>query len=823
MLPNPSRRPFARPVSLVALAATLAAVPQAAFAQDAEAAAEDEPALGNQIIVTAQKREEAIKDVPVTVSALSGENLFTVGVDEFDEVAAYIPGLIVQEQSPNNPGFVIRGITSDSGSAQIAPRVTIYYNGVDVSRSRGSYFDLFDIERIEVVKGPQATLFGTAATIGAISVITAKPKPGFEAFASASYGNLDAVEVDAMINLGNELVAARIAGTYKRRDGYVENIAGQPGTVSAGQIGIRQDDLNGVDQFGLRGSLRFVPADDATIDLVVSYEEQNNPGTAFISGTIPISGTSAVDVFGPAELGGSPFSRSVLGLDELGLERSVFDASVAIEFPLNDAFTFNAITGYRKFDSLEVFDADGTGLFFLEFAEAAEGQQFSHESRISYDSDVFRAFAGLNYFREDGTQAVPFSTDEGTYIACAPFAAFGALRNIIGAGAGVPANQVCNGAVAPLASTILTTALPGPTLSRVPYQSIFTNGGINSTFSVFVDGTLVLGDLELTAGLRYLTEDRESTFVARQPGSQIFASVGVPGVSLLGAADTDGRTFRAEDEFDAFLPRFNALYRITDALNIYGTVSKGRRSPVINLTAAATASGPVPSATLIPAEEVWNYEGGIKFANRQFQGSVGVFYQDYSNFQTSTIAQEDTVDQNGNPVPAGSIVPVNAGSATNFGVEVEAAWTPTTNLRVFANYAYIDAQIDAPDQGDPGAFAGQRFRLQPEHSASGGIDLTLPLGNAGVELFATPSVTYQSSVFFDIPNDPRISEGSYALVNLRAGVRFGDGRYQVTGFARNLFDEEYLIDAGNTGGVFGTATFIPGEPRLYGIELSARY
>ncbi|MEO0643414.1 MAG: TonB-dependent receptor plug domain-containing protein, partial [Pseudomonadota bacterium] len=216
---------FARTASAFSLAAALAAVPHTAFAQAGDTS--DEDATGPVIIVTAQKREEAITDVPSTVSALSGENLRSIGIDEFDEVAAYIPGLIVQEQSPNNPGFVIRGITSDSGSAQIAPRVTIYYNGIDVSRSRGSYFDLFDIERIEVVKGPQATLFGTASTIGAISVVTAKPEPGFRRFNSISFGNLGQFESDGMLNLGNDKVAGRIAWTVKRRDGYVENIAGE--------------------------------------------------------------------------------------------------------------------------------------------------------------------------------------------------------------------------------------------------------------------------------------------------------------------------------------------------------------------------------------------------------------------------------------------------------------------------------------------------------------------------------------------------------------------------------------------------------------------
>lgn len=815
MLHKPHFRAAAlRCASLIAVSAGLAAaLPQAARAQD-NAEADTQGDFGGQIVVTAQKRAELARDVPITVSALRGRDLFTIGVDEFDEVAAFIPGLIVQEQSVNNPGFVIRGITSDSGSAQIAPRVTIYYNGVDVSRSRGSYFDLFDIEQIEVVKGPQATLFGTAATIGAISVRTARPVPRLEAAAAVTVGNFNARQLNLMVNNGNDQVAARLAGVFKKRDGFIENIAGRPGTASQRIVGIDQDDLNGFEQYGIRGSVRVFPAPDATIDLVLSYEKQNNPGTAFVSGTIPnsLGGTSP---FGPAELGGSPFSREALGAPRLGIEREVVDANLTFEFPLTDRLTLTSITGYRQFNSLEIFDADGSALFYLEFAEDARGDQFSHETRVTFTGERFRGFAGANYFREDGTQAVPFSTDEGTFIACGPFAAFNPLRQIVAGGLRVPLNQVCARpnvlANASAASTILTTALPGPTRAVVPYSSIFTNGGINSVFSAFIDGTVVLGDLELTAGLRYLTETRESTYFARQPASAIFASAGVPGVTLLGTVDTAGQTFRARDRFDAWLPRFNALYRLTPEVNVYGTISKGRRSPVLNLTAAAGPAGPRPNLVLVDEERVWNYEGGIKGAAGGFSGTLGVFYQNYTNFQTSLVNTQ------------GQIVPVNAGRANNFGVEVEAAYAPNSNLRIFANYAYIDAKIGTPAGAGNTQFVGSRFRLQPEHTASGGIDLSFPVGNGSVELFATPTATYQSSVFFEIPNNPLIAEDAYALVNLRAGVRFGEGRYQIAGFARNLLDRNYLIDAGNTGFVFGTPTFIAGEPRLYGIEISARY
>lgn len=789
--------------SLLALATVLAAAPAHAQDQADTAAANDD-----LIIVTAQKREQSIKDVPITVSAISGEQMDDIGIDEFDELSAFIPGLNIQEQSANNPGFVIRGITSDSGSAQVAPRVTIYLNGIDVSRSRGSYFDLFDIDRIEVVKGPQATLFGTAATIGAISVITAKPEPGFSADIRGSYGNFNLYEGRAMINAGNDKIAGRIAASYKRRDGYIRNIANNPGTVSARDVGSGQDDLNGIDQLALRGSLRIWPTDSSTMDFVFNYEQQRNPGTAFISGTLPRSGGDT-DPFRVGEVGGAPraLSEAILGLPELGLEREVYDANVTFETEMSDNWSLTAIGGYRKFDSLEVFDADGSGLFFLEFSEDAKGEQFSYETRFAYNSDRLRGFFGFNVFHEQGTQRVPFVTDEGTYIGCSTAGALAPVRASLAAALGVPAAQSCQRLNNPALPNLATTLLTRGAASVLPYSSEFTNGGKNTSYSAFADMTFdVSGQLELTAGLRYLYEERTSTYSAAAGASRILAGLGIPGVSLLGTVDTRGLTFRESDNFDAWLPRFNALYRISDAVNVYATVSKGRRAPVLNLSARATAAGPVPAFTLVAQEKVWNYEGGIKGAFGAFSGSIGAFYQDYSNFQTSFFNEQ------------GQVVPVNAGNAGNFGVEVEGALRLSPNVRMFANYAFIDAKIESPDP----AFQDNRFRLQSKHSAAAGIDVNVPVGDSAA-IFFVPTVTYTSEQFFEIPNRAEISEDGYLLAHARAGVRFNDGAFEITAFARNLFNEKYLIDAGNTGGAFGTATFIAGEPRLYGVQVGAKF
>ncbi|WNO52660.1 TonB-dependent receptor plug domain-containing protein [Stakelama saccharophila] len=207
-------------VSLASLAAS------AAHAQTAQADAE--PADDATILVTAQLREQDPVDVLIALSVLDGHELDRFGIEEFDELSRFVPGFEVQNQSPNNPGFVMRGITSDSGAATTEPRVSVYQDGVSISKSRGSYVELFDVERIEVAKGPQTTLYGRGALIGAVNVIQNKARLGQREFdGKLSYGNYDARTFEGMVNepIGDD-VAVRVAGRIRQRDGYVENLLG---------------------------------------------------------------------------------------------------------------------------------------------------------------------------------------------------------------------------------------------------------------------------------------------------------------------------------------------------------------------------------------------------------------------------------------------------------------------------------------------------------------------------------------------------------------------------------------------------------------------
>lgn len=750
-----------------------------AFAQESVSPDSDNDNV-DTIVVTAQKFEQKLVDVPITISAVTGDRIRELGVSDLDELSAYVPGLNIQEQSANNPGVVIRGITSDSGSAQQGPRVTLYYNGVDISRSRGSYQAIYDLERVEVIKGPQATLFGTASAVGAISLVSARPQEGFSASVTGGIGNYSQTLLGGYVNAGTDVIAARLAFEWRTRDGYVENLSPR-----------QEEDLYAQDQLGLRLSLRWKPSDRVTVDLIGTYDRQRNGGTPFVSRTYATSNGPA-DPFGKANLGGSPLSATVLGADQLGLDRDVYDANLTVTAELSDAVTFTTVNGYREFDSLEIFDADGSAAWYLEFAERAKGWQASHEGRFSFQSDAIRASAGWNVFKEDGTQGVPFSSEEGIFLQCA--------ANVI------PGLGCINsaGVVTAAQATALAT---GGRFTQIPYSSEFINGGKNTAYSVFADATWMPAPaLELTAGARYVWEDRSSTYFARVPRPVLNPTA----TSLVpGQVDTGGQTYRASGKSNAFLPRFNALYRLSDRTNVFATISKGRRSPVVQLSAARVGGVAQPLVQDVPEETVWNYEVGLKGAAGPVSGSLGVYYQKYDGFQVSVVQ------------PDGTTRTQSAGKASNFGVEAELAVKAADWLNLFGNLGYIDGGIDKNNSFAP-AFSGARFRLQPEWQAAAGFTVDAPLGG-GVRAFLTPSVTYRSKIFFELPNRDLLSQGPVTLVNLRAGVSFADGQYEISAFMRNVTDKDYLLDAGNTGGAFGIPTFIPGEPRFFGAALTARF
>ncbi len=754
--------------------AWLSAHPQAAYAQQAAQAAVLEARDLDRITVTAQKREQQVEDVPIALTAYSGDFLERYDLTDMTDIGNYVPGLTVQEQSPNNPGFVIRGITSDSGESNVEPRVSVFQDSVSISKSRGSVVQPFDLERVEVLRGPQGTLFGRGAQIGAVHLIQNKASPIASSAFTIGGGNFGSVLATGHVNQAlGENAYGRISVYGETRDGAIENLSG--------------GDLNGRDTLAARASLRFDVGDASRIDLILNLQEDSPPGTDFRSGTIP-NRNGSTDLFGPADL-----NRGT----QLGLERTVHGITALGSFPLSSAWTLSTITGWREFDSLEEFDADGSQLFALEFAEDAQGKQLSQELRFDYDNGGrVRGFTGVSLFREDGSQRVPFRTNERSFITLPVF------------GLGIPP-LLPNGQP----NTMVTglPVAPGVVLPlKTFHEEQYTNFGKTNAYEVFADATWSVNDrLDLTLGLRGSYEDVTAGYRA-----DFFGSPSALGLLGLGGTTqnpnilflpTAGR-LEADDSFTSAVGRAVAAYRFSDGINGYLSAARGRRPNVISVDAFGSE--------VIDAEIVYSYEAGIKgnLLGASLLYDVAVYYYDYSNFQTTVQDPRTTL-----------FVPANGGNARAAGAEFSIIYQPSDRFNGFFNYAYSDAKFNARDDGgNAQQLAGNRFRLNAEHSASAGLDFSQPVG--GATLYLRPSWNWRSQVFFEDQNTPGIEQAGYALYSLRAGVRFGPGeRWDLGAFVDNAGDKQYLIDAGNTGRLFGTPTFIPGNPRLYGVRFSGRF
>lgn len=767
-----ARKPLASAIVISLLALDTSAL---AFAQDMPDGTADATRL-DKIVVTAQKREQQVQEVPIAISAYSGDFLDRYDITSYEDIGNFVPGLNIQEQSPNNPGIVIRGITSDSGAANVEPRVSVFQDGVSISKSRGSVVQPFDLERIEVLRGPQGTLFGRGAQIGALHLIQNKAVNETSARFTAGAGNFGSTLFTGHVNapLLDETLFARVAVYHEQRDGFVDNRAG--------------GDLNGKDTQALRASFHLAVGEQSALDLILNYQQDTPPGTAFRSGSI-------------ATRDGNLDIRSrVADLNrgkQLGLDRSVRGVSLLGDFPLTDAWTLSTITGWRDFDSLEEFDADGSQLFALEFAEDAKGRQLSQEIRFNYDAGgQLKAFAGASYFHENGSQAVPFQTDERSFI------------TLPAVGLGIPP-LLPDGSPNTLVDRL--PLAPGLVIPLKPFhQERSTNFGKTTAYEIFADGTWSVSErFDVTVGARASFEDVRAGYNGQFFGVPSFLGLfGLGGSPNPGNpqnilfAPTDGVLSRSEN-FESVVGRAVAAYRFTDDMNGYLSIARGRRPNVVNIDAF--------SSDVIDAEIVWSYEGGVKGAlvEGRLLYDIAVYYYDYSNFQTS-VRDDDTQ----------RFVPANGGNANAKGAEASLLWQASDNVQAFMNYGYVDAQFNQrDDDGNVQELAGNRFRLTARHSASAGVDLSADLGD-GMQWYLRPSWNVRSHVFFEDTNFAGIEQGGYALYNLSAGIRFDDGRWDLRGNVSNLSNKRFLVDAGNTGELFGTPTFILGSPRFYGVTLT---
>lgn len=793
---------------------------------------EDSHALG-EVIVTTQKKKQSSLEIPVAVSAVTGSVMEKLNLHQLDDVAQFTPGVQIQLQSPNNPGYVIRGVTSDDGEAYSQPRVSVFMDGVSTSRSRASAVELFDLERMEVAKGPQGTLFGRGAEIGGISIIRHKPVDNLSGELSMNYGSYNQRQVSGFINtpIIKGKFANRFAFDYDARDGFIKNEAGGR--------------LNGKNALAFRNSTQWWTNDDTSIRLVLDYQHDDYPGTSFHS-INPMYGNS--DPNSPANLEAGK---------KLGIKRNVGGALLNIDHNINHRWSFNSITGFRAFNSKERFDADGTYLPLLLCQEKGKGTQFSQEFRFNYDDkNHFSGFVGASYFYENSSQDINAKANlqylypvfiqkrvkaslssqidnvKGLLAQMLPTAyqpmidaalaklmskwfpknptvdangklipqtatpnIYGDLKTALGA-VGMDLDQVLAG-MGDNGRTIQAT-LQG--ISAKPLDTAYTeqgkNYGTNQAVELYADGTLKLTkNLNFTLGVRGTYENQETGYSSSTVPSMFGAVLYHP--------TENGAKVMAKDSYWSWVGRAALNYMI-GRNNIYASLSRGRRPGVLYFN-----NDPKDFETLKP-EIIYSYEAGVK--GSLLQGRLNydlcAYYYDWYNYQTSVFNATTSKYEYD-----------DAGRAHSLGIEASISYSPCRYLNLFGNWSYIEGKFNnKDDNGNKQRFAGNRFRLTPKNSFAVGFDLNVPTGKKA-SIYFRPTYSWKSKVFFEESNEPELTQGAFGLLNFTAGYRMQPGKvyYEIGAFGKNVLDEKYVVDAGNSGRQIGFPTYVGGTRSVVGV------
>ena len=759
-------------------------------------------AAGGDIVVTARRRTESVQTVPLAVSVIGGTALSETGAYNVSRLTQIQPTLQFYSTNPRNSAANIRGLGAPFGLTNdgIEQGVGIYVDQVYYSRIASATFDFTDTERIEVLRGPQGTLYGKNTTAGAINITTRKPSFTPEARVEFSTGNYDFIQAKASASgpLIADTLAIRLSASVTSRRGTIHNV----------RTGA---DVNAQDNKSLRGQLLWQAAPNLDLTLYADYNHQDPDCCAQIFARV---GTTQRPIWRQydalaAAFGYQPPSRNAFDrltdLDTpLRAKQELGGASLVANWDLGAA-TLTSVSAYRFWDWDPSNDRDFIGLPITTVsANPSQQKQWSQELRVASNGRrTIDYVAGLFYFHQtidtqglqvQGPAASRFLLNPGT----PPFGANGCATATANA---------CNPAV-----------LNGLTARN-------TIGFSNTSAAAFGKLTWHISDaFSIAPGLR-VNYDKKS-------GSYVSVVTTGSGSTTLNA---DQRGVLAPQRYQPDFDDWNVSGDITAAWNVardvhaYATYARNYKSGGINLSGLPldASSNPILSAATVRPEKVNHYELGLKtqFLDRRATVNVAGFWTEIDDYQA-------TVTNGQLGVLRGYLA--NAGKVRTRGVEVDTALRPTTRLNLYANGAFTDAKYvtftDAPcppelsgGTGSPANcdISGQRLPGISKWAFSYGAEYAVPLA-AGGNVYVGYDGSYRSGFSATPTAEIYTNIDGYALSNVRLGYRADRGLNAFL-WLRNAFDKDYYellaTQSGNTGLVVGQ----PGDPRTYGVTVSASF
>lgn len=758
-----------RTVSAAAFASILAATSFSAIAHaqtaPANAVAPDDASTESEqvglaeIIVTAEKRNTSLQKTPISITAIGGADLKASQVRSLTDITSLVPGFQMGVANGYSQ-ITIRGIGIANYVPSAESAVAVNNNEVYISRPIAQQAGFYDVSSIEVLRGPQGTLYGRNATAGSVNITTARPTDVWSGFGNISYGNYNNVRGEGAVGgpIIDDRLLVRVAGFFERRDGFGKNL-------------VTGNDIDDKNTYGVRGTVVLKATPELTATLIAEYFHERDNG-------------AALHYFGAAGLTGLPGALGVAPLFERlggytttdpydianGVDPQFMLRTTAVTGILEwtrGPFSVKSITGYRDQNSFTSTSLDGGSIYNFGFIAGEPAHQFSQELQAHYDTSTAHLTVGGYYFKEHDDYSP----------------------------ATVPASNV-----------LLNLGFPAlPQRPVVGYTHFAEIGGLTRTTAkaAFAQGTVnVTESLSVTAGIRYSSERKR--LLQRYAIDLYTPYVGINNAPV--GVEIPGKTFNSTT------PKFGIQYQITPQTLIYATYAKGFKSGGFD-----PGANPAVVAIGFQPEKLTSYEGGIKtsFLDNRVRLNVSGYYYNYTNLQVlQTVGLAVATSNAGVARAYGMEVELSAAVTPEFTFDANGAWSHAR----YREYVGPDSARPLLPSVD---FSGNRLNNAPDFRAhlAGTYQWETTSGSIALRVEGD----YSSEFYFSPANIGLLGQKSFAKANAFLTYTNNRG-WHVTAYVRNLTDKATRTSGGINHPLTGNPAqggYAP--PRTFGLELGYKF